>query len=250
MLPHEQQLLEQFLQRVNAASGVPQDPQAQALIQQRLAPQPDAAYLLVQRALLLEQALESAQQQIDQLEHKVQQQAQSAQPATSFLGGRLDTRFGRNPEPEAASYIPASASPSYANATSSNWRQRWFGAPPTSAAPATPYTQAAPSAAAPLGGAGSSWLGSAASAAAGVAGGMFLFNGLERMLGNHTGADGQANSLLHEHAAAQPSENLASNDPSHSALAQDAGADSVQDTGSANEDSGGSFFDDSGDWDA
>lgn len=238
MLPHEQQLLEQFLQRVNAASGVPQDPQAQALIQQRLATQPDAAYLLVQRTMLLEQAWEAAQQKIAELEQKLQQPAPSAQATTSFLGGGLDTRFGRNPESAPTSYASApAAGPAHQGG---NWRQRWFGAPPVPAAPAT--TSTAPYAT-PSAGASASWLGSAASAAAGVAGGMFLFNGLERMMGNHPGSDGQANHLNQTPPGTSPS-----SDSSHSALAHDAGADAVDDASWSQDDGG--FSDSGGDGDA
>ena len=60
MTPQEQQLLEDFLQRLSAVQGVSKDPQADALIQQQLAGHPDALYLLVQRSLLQQHALDSA----------------------------------------------------------------------------------------------------------------------------------------------------------------------------------------------
>ncbi|MCS3358822.1 DUF2076 family protein [Xanthomonas translucens pv. translucens] len=131
MTPQEQQLLEDFLARVRSAGGVAIDPQADALIRERLAGQPDAAYLLVQRALLLEHALESAKAQIAQL--------QQAAPG---------------------------------------WRERLFGGGagvPEQAPVAAPAAR------------GPSFLGTAATTAAGVAGGMFLFEGVESLLGGHHG---------------------------------------------------------------
>ena len=68
MIPQEQQLLEDFLNRLATTPATARDPQASALIQQRLASLPDPGYLLVQRAILLEQALKAAQAQISQLQ--------------------------------------------------------------------------------------------------------------------------------------------------------------------------------------
>ena len=67
MNPQERALLQEFLQRLIQIRGIEKDPQADALIAQAVAQQPDAAYLLVQRALLLEQALEAAKAEIAQL---------------------------------------------------------------------------------------------------------------------------------------------------------------------------------------
>jgi len=58
--PQERALLQEFLQRLIQIRGIEKDPHADALIAQAVAQQPDAAYLLVQRALLLEQALDAA----------------------------------------------------------------------------------------------------------------------------------------------------------------------------------------------
>ncbi|WP_156302813.1 DUF2076 family protein, partial [Methylogaea oryzae] len=68
MTPQEQQALEKFLGHLVQAPATAKDPQADGLIQAALAKQPDAAYLLVQRAMLLEQALEQAKAQIAQLQ--------------------------------------------------------------------------------------------------------------------------------------------------------------------------------------
>src|SRR5579859_5324464 len=97
MTPQEQQLLDDFLQRLAAAGMVTKDPQADALIHQRLAGQPDALYLLVQRSLLQQQALEGAKTQIAQLQ--AQLGAQQQQGGGSFLGGQQQPAWGAAPPP-------------------------------------------------------------------------------------------------------------------------------------------------------
>ncbi|MET0331119.1 MAG: DUF2076 family protein, partial [Dyella sp.] len=160
MTPQEQQLIDSFLTRLASVRGVAKDPQADALIRQRLADQPDALYLLVQRSLLLDHALENAKAQIAQL------QAQQ-QGGASFLGDHGWGSTGASVPPAAPGMpppMPQSAPPS--------WRDRWFGG----AASAPPVASQPPS-----------FLASAATTAAGVAGGMFLFNGIENLLGGHQG---------------------------------------------------------------
>jgi hypothetical protein len=156
MTPQEQQLLEDFLQRLAAAGSVAKDPQADALIRQRLAGQPDALYLLVQRSLLQQHALEGAKAQIAQL----QAQLAAQQGGGSFLGGQAQSAWGATPPP-----MPVQPQ----QAAAPGWRERLFGGTP------------APQPSAP------SFLSQAATTAAGVAGGMFLFDGIENLLGGHHG---------------------------------------------------------------
>ena len=154
MTPQEQLILDDFLQRLAAVNGTVKDPQADALINQRLASQPDALYLLVQRSLLQQHALDAAKAQIAQLQAQVANQ----QSGGSFLGGQS---AGWSNVPPSMPQAPQQPAPT--------WRERLFGGP----------SYAAPQSAAP------SFLQSAASTAAGVAGGMFLFDGLENLLGGH-----------------------------------------------------------------
>lgn len=97
MTQQEQQVLENFLQQLVQAPSVAKNPQAESLIQAALAKQPDAAYLLVQRALLLEQALEQAKARIGQLQ---------AQGGDGFLPRNSPWLAGGAAQPVAAS--PAS----------------------------------------------------------------------------------------------------------------------------------------------
>ena len=64
MTPQDTQMLQDFLNQLTRAQGATKDHEAQILIARAFAQQPDAAYLVVQRALLLEQALKQAQAQI------------------------------------------------------------------------------------------------------------------------------------------------------------------------------------------
>jgi hypothetical protein len=243
MTPQEHEKLQEFLTQLNQAQGVQRDPEADALIRAAVARQPDAAYLLVQRTLLQDQALEAAKARIADLER----QLQSARPAsgTSFLGG-ADTwgnsaRSAPLPPPAPSSGNYPAAEPAY---------------------PQAPAYQAPNPAAYPgqrqggwsrfgggMGGGGGSFLGTMAATAAGVAGGAFLFQGIENMLGHHgndAGQHGLASSLGGDHGAA-----------SGSSLAQDAGLNNVSaapaqeysamDDSAASDDFGVDDFSDSGD---
>ena len=151
MAPQDTQMLQDFLNQLTRAQVATKDHEAQILIARAFAQQPDAAYLVVQRALLLEQALKQAQAQIAQLQ----------QQSSSFVGTRA-----WNPEPRPA--------PGAAPATADALPPR---AVPPSAEAGSPW---------------GSFLGNAAATAAGIAGGAFLFHGLENMFG-HGGGFSAAN---------------------------------------------------------
>ncbi len=63
MTPEEQQLIESLFQRLtqSAAQSGPRDPQAEALIQQRVQSLPGAAYYMTQTMLVQERALQQAE---------------------------------------------------------------------------------------------------------------------------------------------------------------------------------------------
>ena len=96
MTPQENQVLQDFLNQLARAQVGTKDREAQAQIARVFAQQPDAAYLVVQRALLLEQAVKHAQAQITQLQEQ----------GSSFIGG--DRAWSREPAFAAApAYAPA-----------------------------------------------------------------------------------------------------------------------------------------------
>jgi hypothetical protein len=248
MTSQEQQLLHDLFQRLAQAQGAPKDVQAEAEVRKGLVAVPDAAYWLAQRTLLLEQGLQQAQQQIGRLQQQVAQDGMSGaqQGAGSFLSSGLDTQFGR--APEHAGERGFGQEPGYAGDRSTRpqqapgWRERWFGAAPRVAAPAVPAYVQAPSA-------GGSFLGNAAASAAGVAGGMFLFNGLENLLGGRHGAGG-GSSFFGGGNSGQPTvqENITQNFYGDSGgteqLARDAGRDNILDAAGRDSFDGGDYFDD------
>ncbi len=160
MTPQERDQLTHFLKQLGDARVGDKNTEAEALIRETVAKQPDAAYLLVQRAMLVEQALNAAKAQIAQLQNQLQS-AQTGNRNAGFLGGgnpwaqSLD-----NPAGSAAS-VPGTGS-----------YQIPRSAPMASAAPAT-------------GSGVGSFLGSVATTAAGVVAGSFLFQGIENLLGHH-----------------------------------------------------------------
>ncbi|MCA1246060.1 DUF2076 family protein [Massilia sp. MS-15] len=159
MSPSDTQKLHDFLGQLVQARGIQKDPDAEALIARAVAQQPDAAYLLVQRALLMEQALDSARDRIAALEQQVQQQQGQGG------GGFLDPySWGRQRH---ASHS-ASRHMHYQHASPGAMGRGMGGF---------------------LGG-GGGLLGSIAATAAGVAAGSFLFHGLDNMFHDHGGNTG------------------------------------------------------------
>ncbi len=167
MSPQDTQMLNDFLSQLIQARGLQKDPEADAMIQRAVAQQPDAAYLLVQRSLLQEQALKSAREQITQL----QDQLQSAQQGDRrFLdanawGNSGGARPANAPMQQERREYQSQVQPQYQQPSMMGGM---FGARPGGF----------------LGG-GSGLLGSIAATAAGVAAGNFLFHGLDNMFHHH-----------------------------------------------------------------
>lgn len=161
MNTQEREKLTRFLQQLTQAQAAQKDGEADALIREACLRQPDAAYLLVQRAMLLDHAVQDAQAQVARLQEELSQTR-----AGNSGGGFLDANAWGN----SAVTRPA----------------------PTAQAPAlAPSPAAAPAPSAW----GSGMLGNIATTAAGVVAGGFLFQGIEHLLGNHGAASGLANSL-------------------------------------------------------
>ncbi len=158
MTPQERDQLTHFLKQLGEAQVGNKNAEAEALIRETVAKQPDAAYLLVQRTMLVEQALNAAKAQITQLQSQLQA-AQTGSRNSGFLGGG-------NPWAQ-----PLDAPTNPAGVPGAGNYQVPRPAPVANAAPST-------------GGVGS-FLGSMATTAAGVVAGSFLFQGIENLLGHH-----------------------------------------------------------------
>ena len=156
MNPQEREQLTHFLQQLTQAQAGQKDAEAEALIRDAAARQPDAAYLLVQRAMQLEQALQIVQSQANRLQAELEQMRSGAR------SGFLDqaNAWGR---PAAVQSAPNAA--------------------------AQPQVQAPP-AASPAASWGSGILGNVATTAAGVVAGSFLFQGIGNLMGHHQSGAG------------------------------------------------------------
>ncbi|MGO4329967.1 DUF2076 domain-containing protein [Cupriavidus sp. 2TAF22] len=224
MTPQEMQALEGFLAQLTQARAGAKDPQAEALIADAVARQPDAAYLLVQRAILLDHALIAAKAQISTLQ--AQLQMAQASGSSRFLAqenawgssANAVNNFGNvgnvgNVDPAAAR--PVMPAPS--------------GMPVSVSPPAQPVqVQAQPPRPGFLGGGLGSTLGGIATTAAGVAGGAFLFQGIENLFHRNSGNGSGSGFLGQPAAGALPAEstvvnNYYGNDDRSSGDALDAG---------------------------
>jgi hypothetical protein len=149
----EREQLTAFLQQLAQAQVGFKDEQAQAMIASTFARQPDAPYLVVQRALILDAELKQAQAENARLKAQLAQQRPGT-PAPGFLDA---TSWGRQPVSAAS---PEMAAPQV------------FQAGPPAAAPARGFQ--APG-----------FLSNMATTATGVAAGAFLFQGINSLVSGH-----------------------------------------------------------------
>ncbi|WP_404712419.1 DUF2076 domain-containing protein [Sphingomonas sp. MMS24-J13] len=159
MTPEERNLLTRFLDDLAATRGVAKDAEADGMIRQALAANPDAAYVLVQHAIVADQSLHAAQARIADLEAQLRNAA---------------------PQPQSTSFLPPAGGP-WGQAP----RQPYY--PPYNPMPQD--YEPAPPPQRPGFFSGNSGLGSflrnAGTTAAGVAGGEMLFAGLSDLFGSH-----------------------------------------------------------------
>jgi hypothetical protein len=170
MNPQERVLLEKFLDQLVQVHGVDKDLEADAMIKRAVAQQPDAAYLLVQKSLLLGQALNQAKARIADLERA------SDASGRSFLDSGASNWSSGAPRASTASVAPGRPPAGPSGQPSQSFEPQSSG--PSYAAPAGSPVP-------PSAGIVPSFLGQAAATAAGVAGGAFLFEGLEGLFGHH-----------------------------------------------------------------
>jgi len=149
MQQQERDLIADLFGRLQQYENQPRDAEAERLIASYVTRQPASPYLLVQTALVQEEALKQARARIAELEGKASGQG-------SFLGN-----------------APRPAGP---------WGSAPAQAPQAAPAPASPWGQA------PQAAAGGGFLRSALTTAAGVAGGALLFEGIRNMFGHSTQA--------------------------------------------------------------
>ena len=155
MTPQERELLEIFLQQLTHTQLAQKDSEADTLIREATTKQPDANYLLVQRAMGLDIALQASQAEAAKYRYELEKFRNSSN--SSLLSNV--SAWGRSP-------------------TSNTTFSGKTDAPMSSQAiPKRSMTSAAPA---------SSWgtgmLGAVATTAVGVVAGSFLYNGIQSMM--------------------------------------------------------------------
>jgi uncharacterized protein len=167
MTPDEKQLIQGFFARLAQQGAPDKDRAADTLILQEFRRNPDAAYLLVQTSLVYEHQMGELEDRIQDLEQQLEASRGAGTEAGSFLGGRLGQ--GRSVAQETLAGLarsrPSNDAPS-GMGRASPWSQQ-------------PVPVPQPAAAAQGGG----FFRSAMAAAAGVAGGMMIGDGLRGLFG-------------------------------------------------------------------
>jgi hypothetical protein len=173
MTPQEAQMLQDLVNKVEGTQLTEKDPDAEALLNDGLARDPDALYKLAQTVLVQNLAINQARAQIDQLRQQQVQAPPQPARATSFLGSLLGHREPAPPPPQYQA--PQYAPPQYQTVPQYQAAPGYQAVPPAGYAPASS-------------GAGS-FLRSAATTAAGVAAGALAFEGIESLMhgGEHGG---------------------------------------------------------------
>ncbi len=183
MSPEERQLLAGLFERTKSAAASPRDQEAEAFINEQIKSQPSAPYLLAQTVIVQDQALQAANQRLQQLEARVRQLESAPAPAKSgsFLGGLFGGGVGATQAP------PPRPAPPPGGPWGAPQQQGNYAPPPNYAAQG--YAPQAPMAPPPGGG----FLKGALGAAAGVAGGVLLADSIRGLF--HGGAGGAGSGL-------------------------------------------------------
>jgi uncharacterized protein len=172
MTPQESELVDELFDRLVQLETAQRDPEAERLITDGLRRAPHAVYALVQTVLVQDEALKRANARIEELQVQTSVAAEPEQRPASFLDSMREALGGR---PSHGS-VPRVRT---ADANQSQGQQPQQGYPrqmPLSGYPGAPGF-----------GSGGSFLGTAASAAAGVIGGSLLLDGIRSMFGHPFG---------------------------------------------------------------
>jgi uncharacterized protein len=175
MTPQESELVDELFSRLVQLETAQRDPEAEHLIADGLRRAPHAVYALVQTVLLQDEALKRANARIEELQMQTSAAAEPEQRPTSFLDSMREVFGGRAPRGSVPSVRTARADQSQSQPPQPGYSRQM----PLSGYPGAPRF-----------GSGGSFLGTAASAAAGVIGGSLLLDGIRSMFGHHLGGVG------------------------------------------------------------
>jgi uncharacterized protein len=173
MTPQETQLVSDLFDRLANLENSPRDAAADRLIADGLQRAPHAVYALVQTALVQDEALKRANSRIEELQAQTADAPEAEQRPASFLNTMREALTGH--APARGGSVP-SVRPQGQSA-SQNFQSQ-------DGPPQPGYPGSVPP------GAGGSFLGNAASTAAGVLGGALLLDGIRSMFGHHAAGGG------------------------------------------------------------
>ncbi|HZE46196.1 MAG TPA: DUF2076 domain-containing protein [Xanthobacteraceae bacterium] len=240
MTPQERQLIDDLFDRLAKLENAPRDSEAMSAIMQGLRSAPNAAYTLVQTALVQDEALKRAHDRIQELEAALgQPQGGQQQQPGGFLDSMRDAIFGQNQQHGS---VPPVRAPDLGNRDSGG-RPVWnsgqamqqagggYGQPPYGGQP-QPYGQQYGAPQQSAFGGGGSFLGTAAAAAAGVVGGGLLMSSIRGMMG------GGSHQSLADAGGLGGGSRPSGGDQSSSNLARDAGINDVGSSGRDSDNSG------------
>ena len=202
MTHQERELLEIFLQQLTHTQLAQKDSEADTLIREATTKQPDANYLLVQRAMGLDIALQASQAEAAKYKYELEKFRNSSN--SSLLSNV--SAWGRSPASNTA-FSGKTDAPTSSQAIP----QRSM----TSAAPASSW--------------GSGMLGAVATTAVGVVAGSFLYNGIQSMMNDRnksSNADEKLSSSEGNQTTASNEESNIQHDSNYFADAGDSDFDS------------------------
>jgi len=187
MTPEERDLITTLLDRLKSIAGQPKDQEADRLIREGVVKIPDAPYYLVQTVLIQDITLHQAEARIAELEEQLAATDVPQSAPTSFLGGLFGRgqraqSSGAGPSAGYRDYGPEEPQASQAGSQHSQSSYPGYGRPGD-----------APGSGSPGSTAGGGFLRSAATTAAGLAGGALLAQGISSIFGR-----GNANSPFGE----------------------------------------------------
>jgi uncharacterized protein len=208
MTPQETELVNELFGRLEKLENAPRDSEADRVILDGARQAPHALYALVQTVLVQDEALKRANARIEDLQAKLDAAQKPEQHAGSFLDSMRQTLPG--------GVQHGSSVPSVRGGVTS----------PSVALPQSPQPDVPPQmppgyGASPL--RGGSFLGNAASTAAGVVGGALLLDSIRSMFGHHAGTAPSAIGDLAGERASPWSGGSAGNDLAHQAGIDDVG---------------------------
>jgi len=178
MTPEERNLITELFDRLATLEDAARDPEAERAIKDGLRQAPNAAYALVQTALVQDEALKRADARLQQLEARLGGGPEPArQQGGSFLGNMRDALFGRPAEPPRMGMGSAPPGRPGEAPMGAPGGYRPAGLPPGPGAmgPGPGMDPPRP---------GGSFLGTAAAAAAGAIGGSLMLDSIRSMMGH------------------------------------------------------------------